>query len=108
MRYDSLRGGVGFGKIPGFPNAFGCRRVLILIHAVGTHCIHAGIHLRVFHRQAYGTVSAHGMSGEAPAVASRERAVVTVDIRDELASDKGFPIAGGDRAAVEAPSVTGI
>jgi hypothetical protein len=48
------------------------------------------------------------MSGEAAALGSRERAVVTVDVRNELTSDKGFPIAGGDRAAVEAPSITGI
>ncbi len=52
------------------------------------------------HADRPGAVAAHRMAGEPAAFAPRDRAIVLVDIGDEVVGDEGAEIAGGDRSPV--------
>ena len=81
-------GGLGFAAIFG-------EEGIVKGHAAGAEQIDAGEDVGMAHADADGAVAAHGVSGEATAVAFGDGAVVGVNIGDEFVDDVVFPVTGG-------------
>ena len=76
------------------------------LHAAGTEQIDAGENIGITHANANSSISPHGMPGETTAGAVGDRAVVGVDVWDELAHDVVFPVAGGSGVRIETALVS--
>src|SRR5206468_11095864 len=53
-------------------------------------------------------VSAHEVTGQTPAYALGDRAVMAIDVGDKILSDEALPIARGGRVRIHAAFVQGV
>src|ERR1019366_4435285 len=60
------------------------------LQAARTHDVEAAENVRVLHANAAGAVAAHRMTGQSPARTLGNRAVVGVDVADNIARDELF------------------
>src|SRR5262244_2932277 len=70
------------------------------LHATGTQRVNARKDIRAFHPQAHRSISAHRVSGKPATCRAAQRAVMRVNVRDQLFGDESLPVADRDRVRI--------